>query len=360
MKPIFFKEVFGVLDHKKRIELRNAKPGMVLAAPVLSDVGRVIVNEGVTLTDAMLRNMDTWKVLSLSVWSDKELPKQFSAEYFVNEYAETVQIIDNAFASTRFAGELPLAEMKEVVIESVVNMVEMVGAVQLLHSIDRLEEYLLHHSVNVSVICGVLGKWLGYQGDALRDIILAGLLHDIGKTQIPQPMLNKPEKLSPDEQLIMNQHSDLAVMLLQKTGAISNDIIAAIAQHHERMDGSGYPNGLRGDAIHPYARILAVADLYDAVTSERPYQHKESPFTAARMIAGDMYDKLDTATSATFLEHLRDQFIGSQVQLSDGRLAEVIMIGGDYTFQPVVKTEDGKFVDIGRAPNLKISQLAGS
>ena len=348
------------MDHKKRIELRNAKPGMVLAAPVLSDAGRVIVNEGVPLTEAMLLNMKTWNVSSLSVWGDQELPKQFSAEHFENEYVGTVQLIDNAFASMRFAGELPLAEMKEVVIGSVINMAEMVGAIHHLHSMNRLGEYTLHHSVDVSVICGVLGKWLGYQGDALRDIILAGLLHDIGKTQVPLALLSKPEKLTPAEMIKMKQHSELAIALLQKTGAVSKDIIAAIAQHHERMDGSGYPNGLRGDAIHPYARILAVADFYDAVTSERPYQHKESPFTAARMIAGDMYDKLDTATSATFLEHLRDQFIGSQVQLSDGRLAEVIMIGGDYTFQPVVKTEDGKFVDISRAPSLKISQLAGS
>lgn len=350
----------SVLEHKKRIDLRNAKPGMVLAAPVLSDAGRVIVNEGVTLSEAMLRNMATWKVLSLSVWGDEELPPQFSAEHFENEYAGTVQIIDNAFASMRFAGELPLAEMKEVVVGSVTSMAEMVGAIQLLHSMDRLEEYTLHHSVNVSVICGVLGKWLGYQGEALRDIILAGLLHDIGKTQIPQNLLSKPEKLAPAEILLMKQHSDLAIKLLQKTGAVSKDIVEAIAQHHERMDGTGYPNGLRGDAIHPYARILAVADLYDAITSERPYQHKESPFTAARMIASDMYDKLDTATSATFLEHLRDQFIGSQVQLTDGRLAEVIMIGGDYTFQTVVKTQDGNFIDIGRTPGLKISQLAGA
>ena len=83
-----------------------------------------------------------------------------------------------------------------------------------------------------------------------------------------------------------------------------------------------------------------------------------SPFGAARLIAGDMYDKFDTATSATFLEHLRDQLTGCQVKLSDGRMAEVILIGSDYTFHPVVKTQDGKFLDIGRNPNLKISQLA--
>lgn len=348
------------MRQKKRIDLRIARPGMILAAPILSDAGRVIINEGVTLSEAMLQNLATWQIPSLSIWGPEELPKQFSAIHFEADYGSTVQLIDNAFATMRFCGELPLAEMQQSVVGSVLQMTEMVGAIHHLHSMRRLGEYTMHHSVGVSVICGVLGKWLGYEGTALRDIILAGLLHDIGKTQIPEAVIAKPEKLTSEEMAQMKQHSALAIELLRKTETATMDVVLAILQHHERMDGSGYPNGLRGDKIHPYARILAVADLYDAVTSDRPFQQKNSPFAAARMIAGDMYDKLDTATSATFLEHLRDQFIGSQVQLTDGRLAEVIMIGSDYTFHPVVKTHDGKFVDIGRSHGLKISQLAGA
>ena len=258
----------------------------------------------------------------------------------------------------RFCGELPLAEMQQNVVGSVLQMTETIGAMHHLHAMRRLGEYTIHHSVGVSVICGVLGKWLGYEGTALRDLVLAGLLHDIGKTQIPEELIAKPEKLTDEEMAQMKQHSALAIELLRKTETATMDVVLAILQHHERMDGSGYPNKLRGDQIHPYARILAVADLYDAVTNDRPFQPKISPFSAARLIAGDMYDKLDTATSATFLEHLRDQFTGCQVQLSDGRMAEVILIGSDYTFHPVVKTQDGKFVDIGRNPKLKIAQLA--
>ncbi len=347
------------MTKKKRIDLRRAKPGMVLATPVLSDTGRVIINEGALLTEALLESLETWQISSLSIWDEDELPQQFSAVHFETEYDKTLQMIDNAFATLRFCGELPLAEMQQSVVGSVLQMTEMVGAIQHLHSMRRLGEYTIHHSVGVSVICGVLGKWLGYEGTALRDIILAGLLHDIGKTQIPEELIAKPEKLTAEEMAQMKQHSALAIELLRKAETATMDVVLAILQHHERMDGSGYPNGLSGDKIHPYARILAVADLYDAVTSDRPFQQKNSPFGAARLIAGDMYDKLDTATSATFLEHLRDQFIGSQVQLSDGRLAEVIMIRNDYTFQPVVKTHDGKFVDIGRTPSLKIFQLAG-
>ena len=344
---------------KKRIDLRRAKPGMVLASPVLSDNGRVMINENVPLTEAMLQNLATWQIPSLSIWDEEELPQQFSATHFADGYDSTLQLVDSAFAGMRFCGELPLAEMQQSVIGSVLQMTDTIGAMHHLHAMRRLGEYTIHHSIGVSVICGVLGKWMGYEGTALRDILLAGLLHDIGKTQVPETLLAKPEKLTSEEMTQMKKHSALAIELLRKTETATMDVVLAILQHHERMDGSGYPNGLRGDQIHPYARILAVADLYDAVTSERPFQQKTSPFSAARLIAGDMYDKLDTATCATFLEHLRDQFIGCKVRLSDGRLAEVIMIGGDYTFQPVVKTQDGNFIDISRNTNLRISELAG-
>ena len=346
------------MANKKRIDLRRAKPGMVLASPVLSENGRVIINEDVALTEAILQNLATWQIPAVSIWDEEELPRQFSATHFADEYDNTVQLVDSAFASMRFCGELPLAEMQQNVVGSVLQMTETIGAMHHLHAMRRLGEYTIHHSVGVSVICGVLGKWLGYEGTALRDLVLAGLLHDIGKTQIPEELIAKPEKLTDEEMAQMKQHSALAIELLRKTETATMDVVLAILQHHERMDGSGYPNKLRGDQIHPYARILAVADLYDAVTNDRPFQPKISPFSAARLIAGDMYDKLDTATSATFLEHLRDQFTGCQVQLSDGRMAEVILIGSDYTFHPVVKTQDGKFVDIGRNPKLKIAQLA--
>ena len=348
------------MTKKKRIDLRRAKPGMVLAAPVLSETGRVIINEDVALTEAMLQNLSAWQIHSLSIWEEETLPKQFSVSHFAGEYENTVQLVDGAFASMRFCGELPLAEIQQTVVGSVLQMTDTIGAMHHLQAMRRLGEYTIHHSVGVSVICGVLGKWMEYEGTALRDLVLAGLLHDIGKTQVPEELLAKPDKLTAEEMAQMQRHSALAIELLRKTETATMDVVLAILQHHERMDGSGYPNGLRGDQIHPYARILAVADLYDAVTNERPFQQRTSPFGAARLIAGDMYDKLDTATSATFLEHLRDYFTGCQVRLSDGRLAEVVMIGRDYTFQPVVKTQDGKFIDIGRTPGLTISQLAGA
>jgi HD-GYP domain-containing protein (c-di-GMP phosphodiesterase class II) len=145
--------------------------------------------------------------------------------------------------------------------------------------------------------------------------------------------------------------------LMRRAGVLSSDVAEGALQHHERMDGSGYPTGLIGKAIHPYARIIAVADVYDAMTSERPYQRKQSPFSAARAIALDMFSKLDMETATTFLEHMRDHFIGSQICLTDGRLAEVILLGGDFTFKPIIRTQGGEFLDMSRNPAIMIKEV---
>ena len=153
----------------------------------------------------------------------------------------------------------------------------------------------------------------------------------------------------------MKEHSALGAELMLKAGMLPGAVVAGVLQHHERMDGSGYPNGIVGSKIHPFARILAVTDLYAAMTSERPYRPRESPFAAARTIAQDMFDKLDMEIATTFLEHIRDHFIGTQVYLNDGRLAEVILLGGDFTFRPIIRTQNGEFLDTGRNPTIQIS-----
>lgn len=342
---------------KKRVSVNTATPGMVLAEDLLTENGQLILSKGSHLTAALLDNLKMRNISSLSVNYAEKLPPQFRTEKCDQYYADTLQTIESAFFTMRLCGELPLREMKEVALNSVLAMTETVGALQYLHSMRRSGEYTFYHSVSVSVLCGILGKWLGYKGEDLADLVLAGLLHDVGKTQVSIDLINKPAKLTSAEMQKMKQHSRLGMELIKKSSMLSESVIAGVLQHHERMDGSGYPEGARGDSIHPYARIIAVADLYDAVTSERPYNRKQSPFIAARIIADEMFGGLDTLVATTFLEHIRDHLVGAQVNLTDGRQAEVILFGGDFTFRPVIRTQNGDFVDIGSTSSVQIKDM---
>lgn len=330
---------------KKKIHIQKAVPGMVLASDVLSSTGRIILTQQTTLNEVMLRSLRTWSISSIDIYHEEVLPESFQSDLLDEKYTEVLQLVENAFVTMRFCKELPLAEMKELTSESVLSMTEKVGVLQYLQSMRRTGEYTLHHSLHVSVLCGVIGKWMGYRGVELKDLVLAGLLHDVGKTQVSEALINKPARLNPSEMAEMKRHSKLGVELIQKSGTISSSIIEGVRQHHERMDGSGYPDGALGKDIHPFARIIAIADIYDAVTAERPYQKKSNPFDAARIIANEMFGKLDMGTATTFLEHIRDHFIGTQVLLEDGRQAEVILLGNDFTFKPIIRTETGDFFD---------------
>ena len=342
---------------KKRIQIFQAKAGMVLADDLLSDAGRIILSKGTRLTDSMFKSLQVWNVSQLVVEHEETMPAHFQTGKCEKHYDDTLKLIQKSFAAMRLCGELPLAEMQNLALNSVLAITETVGAVQYLHSLQRSCEYTFHHSVNVSILCGILGRWLGYKESALQEIILTGLLHDIGKSQLPEKLLNKPGQLTSAEMDHMKGHSLRGKELMQKAGVLSSGVIDGVLQHHERMDGSGYPHGMQGKAIHPYARIVAVADIYDAMTSERPYQKKQSPFFVARSIAQDMFAKLDMETTTTFLEHIRDHFVGSQVCLMDGRLAEVILLGGDFTFKPIIRTQSGEFLDMSRNPAIQIKEV---
>ena len=342
--------VKGMSSVKKKVSIFTATHGMILADDVLTETGRLIIGKGTQLTESVLNNLRTRNVSSVTIEIEhvESLPEHFRTDKCEKHYADAFLLIETAFVTMRLNKELPLAEMREMAVKAVLAITETVGALQYLQSMRRPGEYTFHHSVNVGVLCGILGKWLGYESEGLAELVLTGLLHDIGKSQVPLYLINKPNSLTAAEMDQMKEHSAMGEMLMKKAGSPSLSLVKGVLQHHERMDGSGYPHGTQGKEIHPYARIVAVADTFDAVTSDRPYHAKESPFTAARVIAQEMFGKLDMEIASTFLERIRDYFIGAQVYLNDGRSAEVIMLGTDFTFKPVIRTHACQVISLDK------------
>jgi len=206
----------------------------------------------------------------------------------------------------------------------------------------------------------VLGKWLGIKGPALREVVLAGLLHDIGKTQIPLEILNKAGRFTSVEREVMQEHATYGYELVKNTRQLSKDVLMGIWQHHERMDGEGYPFGLSNGEISTYARILAVADTYDAMTSNRVYQNAVTPFKVVEEVFSELFCKLDPAISMTFLENLKDSLIGYIVRLSDGNEARVIYLDKVRPAQPVVKVANGLYIDLEKRRDLSIVEVISS
>ncbi|WP_378956326.1 HD-GYP domain-containing protein [Pelosinus sp. sgz500959] len=354
---------------QKRYGIDDVLPGMEVGKDVLTDSGQIMLTVGTILTESIIEGLKCWDVPSVFIQEKistpksidvpvvKEIPLSKSQRKFCNQYDETMSQIKKTFATMRDSKEAPFQELKQLADQSIFPMLESVGVINHLQMIGQQDDYTFQHSVNVAVICGMLGKWLGYTGAALTDLVLAGLLHDIGKTQIPLDILNKPGALSAQETEIMKNHSMLGYKLIKDNKNLSPNIIYAVLQHHERMDGSGYPFKVTKDKWHEYARIVAVADTYAAMTAQRVYHDKDTPFAVVESMNNEMFNKLDPHICTVFLNNVRNYFVGNFVQLSDGRRAEVVYLGQFIASRPTVCTQDGQFIDLERNKNISIIDI---
>lgn len=352
----------------KPYSLDEAKPGMEIGRMVLTQDDKIILSEGTILTESMLQGLQFWNIRTVfikEVLSPKEkidfsIPETAVQKKFYAEYENTVSVIKNAFSKIRFFKDVPIEDMQDLANKAIEPLINSTGVINHLNMVRRQDDYTFHHSVNVAIISGLLGKWLGYTGAELKDIILAGLLHDVGKTQIPLEILNKPGKLAADEMQIMQYHTTRGYKLLQEKTELPAGVVHGILQHHERFDGSGYPLAVAGDQIHQYAKIIAIADIYDAMTSDRVYHRKSSPFEVVELIVEEMFNKLDPEIVTVFLNNVRDYFIGNIVELSDGRRAEVIYLGQFLAARPIVLTEDKEYIDLERNKTLSIVRIVSA
>lgn len=346
----------------KRFQIGDVKPGMELAGSLITDNRKFALGEGTVLTASLIERLKGWgvDVVDIRIVTDtveKEAPPLSEAQEAVSsDYNDTVFSLKRSFETIRFFKQVPVKEIRELADSTVERFINTSGIINHLQVVRHQDDYTFHHSVDVAVMCGVVGCWLGYRGEELKDLVLAGLLHDIGKTQIPLEILRKPGQLTPMEMDVMRMHTTRGFNLIKELD-LPAAVNYAILQHHEREDGSGYPLQVKGDKIHPFAKVVAVLDIYDAMTSDKVYRKRTTPFAAVEALMRDMYDKLDPNICTVFLNNVRDYFIGNVVLLSDGREAEVVYLGKFISARPVVKADDGEFIDLEQKKNLSIIKV---
>ncbi|MCM1215358.1 MAG: HD-GYP domain-containing protein [Lachnospiraceae bacterium] len=208
------------------------------------------------------------------------------------------------------------------------------------------DEYTFKHSVDVATMAMIIARKSGLPDKDVYQIGVSGLLHDVGKSQIPNEILNKAGKLTEEEFAVMKNHTLFGYNILKEKSEIPDAIIAGVLQHHEKINGKGYPLKLSGKQITPYARVLSVADIYDALVTERPYKKGFSPHDALEMIMA-MTDELDVEFMRSFIDTVILYPVDSTVTLSNGERARVVMNTPHYPMRPkVVGLKSGKVYDL--------------
>jgi len=192
--------------------------------------------------------------------------------------------------------------------------------ISLINAMAPVDEYLQRHSVNVSLLNGLIGRWMGLPGEMVDRLVLIGLLHDCGKTQLPSKVLNAPRKLTVVEYEVVKMH---AVFTFDLLSAFSTDVRLAASSHHERIDGSGYPKGLFNDDIALEARITAISDIYDAMVSLRAYKRPNSPFSIMALLEKLSDRELDGGIVNVFKGNMPKELVDKPVMMSDGTIGVV-------------------------------------
>lgn len=227
--------------------------------------------------------------------------------------------------------------------------------ISLLLLVNDKDNYTYNHSLQVGMLSYYIATWIGYSQVEAYLAGKAGYLIDIGKSRIPQEILNKPGKLTPEEFEEVKRHTVYGHdIILTSTG---DELTALIAlQHHERDDGSGYPNGLKKEEIHPFAKIAAVADVFSAMTSNRIYQSKQELLSVLKELNNMSFGKLSPEPTQALISHLIPNFIGKKVLLSSGEVGSIVMTNQSDFFRPLVQTES-RFVDLSKERETSIAEV---
>lgn len=199
------------------------------------------------------------------------------------------------------------------------------------------DSYLMEHSVNLSVLMSIFGKSIQLDRDIMHQTIVGALLHDIGKILVPDEILHKPGKLTDDEFAEMKKHAVHSHDILNKTEGVGPLAVIVAAQHHEKMDGSGYPKGLKGDEISPFGRMTAIVDVYDAITADRCYHKGMPPTMAVKKLLEWSDHHLDRSLVNHFIRCIGIFPVGSLVLLESGRLGVVIEANEQDQRLPVIR-----------------------
>lgn len=270
-------------------------------------------------------------------------------------YQDAVKSFETFFSSAYETGKIDTEQVTEIINPLLDNLQLERDVVSMLLLLNSEDSYTYQHSVQVGMLAYYLATWLNYSPDESAKIGTAGFLHDIGKSKISEQILNKPGRLTDEEFEEVRRHTEYGYdIILESFGDVSLAIGAL--QHHERLDGSGYPKGLRGDQIHPISKIIAVVDIYSAMISARVYQKERDLLYVLRELHRLSFNELDPITTQTFIKHMIPNFIGKHVRLNTDEVGIIIMTHPTEFFRPLVQIGD-TFLDLTNERDYEITHV---
>jgi HD-GYP domain-containing protein (c-di-GMP phosphodiesterase class II) len=261
------------------------------------------------------------------------------------------------FQAIRLQRKIPISEFKKIIVPVIDQITEDPNVFRILEAVKVRFDYTHRHNIGVAILAVLIGKWLGLSKSELFALSLGAILHDVGNLRIPEDILNKADFLREDEFQFIKQHTVFGYDMLKNTVGISNRVALAALQHHEREDGSGYPSGLSKDQIEPISKIIAVADIFHAMFSKRPYREPFPITEIIKQLRSEIFGKLNPVIVSVFIDKITSKFVGRQIVLSDGRKGNIVFLNPYEETKPLVQVNSAHFIDLSRQRKLHIKEI---
>lgn len=349
------------------VPLSQLKIGDKLTEPVLTKRGSLLFDKGTVILQRELDILQAFLIPVVTIDSKREpqeaeAGKMEEAELkssqdspLTAEYDKMLALFRKVMFTLRSGGPLPLLEIRKR-LEALLHHAEHYSILKFAPRPFNMRDYLLHNSIMTALTAYQMAKWMELPSKDWIPVALGGLLHDIGNAKVDENILEKKGALTHTEREEVRSHTVAGYQMLKNVPGLNEGVKLATIQHHEREDGSGYPLALKRDKIHPYAKIIAIADTYHAMTCPRFYKQALSLYAALDALQAESFGKLDPVLVKLFVQKAASFTNGTIVRLSNGQVGSIVFIDPNVPTRPWVNT-NGTILNLTSERELYIQEI---
>ncbi|WP_409252434.1 HD-GYP domain-containing protein [Bacillus sp. SCS-153A] len=358
-----------------KVNIRDVEEGCILYQEIKGMTSMPIIPKNTVIQDIHIKVLKSFHIKEVSVEKTKAdgtpfIPKQ-SVETednseqpvriyddFLKTYLNKIQEFKAEFHNWQSGMPVSISKIRSIILPLLELVEEAPKNITHLHRYSSKNDYIYHHPLAVGLLSGLIAKKLGFDTGKKIQVALAGVLADAGMAKIPVSILTKQTALSENEFKEIKMHPFYSYKMVKDINLLKPETKLAIFQHHERLDDSGYPTGENNEKIHQFSQIIAVADVFHAMTSERVYRGRQIPFQVLEQIKEDHFGKYDIQVVQALMDVAADLSIGTMIRLTSGETGEVLFTSRENVTRPLLQmNETGAILDLAKRRDLFIEEV---
>ncbi|MEK4082286.1 HD-GYP domain-containing protein [Psychrobacillus sp. FSL K6-1415] len=361
------------------INLEELKLGAIIAEDILVNTNSPIIHKESKVTRELIQVLRAFNITKVPIIlenvfnrSEEEIKKlnenkteslqteekSIVTTSFDQLYKDAVDSFYKEFISWEAGMKVDVAKLRNIIMPLVEKAMEEKQVFSLLNMYSKMDKYIAHHSIAVGIISGAIAKKLNYPSGQITQMATAGLMADIGMAKVDPKIRDKKSTLTETDFSEIKKHTIYSFQMIKDSPLLKPEMKLAIFQHHERLDGSGYPKSDKLNDVSVYSQIIAVADVYHAMTSERIYRAKSSSFRVLEMIREEEFGKYNIEVVNKLIELVGSLPISTRVLLSTGEKGEVVFLHRDTPMRPMIRlTESGQIIDLAAKRSVYIESV---